>query len=361
MKQKGFTLLEILLVVAAIGILAAIVIVAINPNRQLAQVRNAERRSEINSLYKALGQYNIDNNGLYPPEIESLTSDSSVEICSAGVDLATCQSEDFLYLGDLVPTYVSAIPSDEQRTGNGSGYLFEYDTQTGLIRILASQSENSEFIQVGGEFVILEEGLLGYWKFEETTGNQGFDSSENGNTASINNFDFSTQSVEGVRGNAADFDGATNSFLINSTGIGTGDFSISVWINKNSQDFSHDTIASSARFRFGPENGVDYLPKTDFNGGSTGRIEFTQRSFNSWEHLVLVQEGLTTSAYLNGTFVENEILTTSVSINDVEFGRDSLSGIGGVDYFDGIIDELRLYNRALVQDEITTLYNQGNR
>ena len=49
-RTSGFTLLEILLVVAAIAILAGIVIIAINPTKQLGDTRNAQRRSDVYSL-----------------------------------------------------------------------------------------------------------------------------------------------------------------------------------------------------------------------------------------------------------------------------------------------------------------------
>lgn len=69
MKTKGFTLIEILLVVAAIGILAGIVILAINPTKQLADTRDAQRRSDIRAILDAMYQYSIHHNGDFPVAI----------------------------------------------------------------------------------------------------------------------------------------------------------------------------------------------------------------------------------------------------------------------------------------------------
>lgn len=70
-KQKGFTLLEVLLVVGAIGILAGIVVLAINPARQLAKLRNSTRTSNTRTILDAISQHSLDNGGLLLNQIST--------------------------------------------------------------------------------------------------------------------------------------------------------------------------------------------------------------------------------------------------------------------------------------------------
>jgi len=123
--NKGFTLLEILLVIVAIGILAAIVLVAINPTRQINQARQAAVNSEKNAIVKAIEQYVIDNQ-TYPADI----TETSKAICN-NIVTTNCAN-----LSILVPTYIANIPSGTTYTvakGNdGRAYVNTTETAANL-------------------------------------------------------------------------------------------------------------------------------------------------------------------------------------------------------------------------------------
>jgi len=136
--KKGFTLLEILLVVAAIGILAGIVIVAINPGKQLADTRNAQRRVDIKTLLDASVQYQIDV-GHLPSSITT----TPTEICKTG---GSCSG--LIDLSVLVPTYVSSLPIDPltASSSNGTGYKISVSESNGRATVSAPSAERGAVV-----------------------------------------------------------------------------------------------------------------------------------------------------------------------------------------------------------------------
>ena len=104
-KQRGFTIVELLIVIVIIGILAAIVIVAYNGITQRG--RDSQRLSDMKSIEKALELYHADNGG-YP------TCNNTVY--NAGDALSVCSMDSIK--NSLVPKYIAKLPVDPTNSGS---------------------------------------------------------------------------------------------------------------------------------------------------------------------------------------------------------------------------------------------------
>ena len=146
-SKKGFTLIELLVVIGIIAILAAIAIIAINPARQFAQARNAQRWNDVNALLNAVHQQAVDNNGQIYADIDSTrqmigtsgANDCDVTCADSVVTEAAC-----LDLTDaLVPKYVTSIPYDpsDPYAAAITGYYVTKNASTGRVTVGACTPE----------------------------------------------------------------------------------------------------------------------------------------------------------------------------------------------------------------------------
>lgn len=137
-SSKGFTLIEILVVIGIIAILAGVVIVALNPARQFAQARDTQRWSNINTILNAVGQRSADNKGIFETGClaGAIPTSTAAMKSSGGYDIAPC----------IVPIYVSTMPYDPS-TGSYStstydtGYTIIRDATTGRVTVSAPSAE----------------------------------------------------------------------------------------------------------------------------------------------------------------------------------------------------------------------------
>lgn len=143
---RGFTLIEVLLVIAILAILAAVVIIAINPAKQLGEANNAQRRSDVRTILDAVQQYSLDNGGLYPDSIQS-----GGTCMSEGLDI--CQFEwpcDGINLDILAENqvYLTGIPIDPSVTTDDiTGYKAVL-TDDGRLSVCAPLMYGDEHIVV---------------------------------------------------------------------------------------------------------------------------------------------------------------------------------------------------------------------
>jgi len=142
--KKGFTLIEILLVVAILSILLVVVFAALNPAQRLTDTRNARRWNDVNQTLTALHECIIDNS-LATCGLGTTVALSQIGSCaSAGATPCTGAADACLNLDgdtDLDP-YLASFPVDPTDPGAGkTGYAVT--VANGIVTVSACNAEGT--------------------------------------------------------------------------------------------------------------------------------------------------------------------------------------------------------------------------
>ncbi|MFH1781124.1 MAG: prepilin-type N-terminal cleavage/methylation domain-containing protein [Patescibacteria group bacterium] len=156
--NKGFTLVELLIVIAIIAILAAVVFVALDPAQRFADSRDSTRSSEVNSILNAVLKYQVDNDGTLPAGINDVANtvqilgvDSGNTDCSVATPVCT-QSATAVYsaaasgcyvdfTGVLTDKYLASMPLDPQTGTSDDTRYYINKSAEGRITVGACDAE----------------------------------------------------------------------------------------------------------------------------------------------------------------------------------------------------------------------------
>lgn len=220
----------------------------------------------------------------------------------------------------------------------------------------------------------LTDGLIGYWKFDENTIGTTPDISGNGNDGLI----YGAVNTNGISGNALFFDGVDDYIDVGNDASLKNELpaTISCWIKIDDFDSNEDyVIYENDKWEY--PNGYygyrmkihlpDRLVKIAYGDGGhggpedrRGRFSSTPLDANAWYHVVGVINGPTDmDIYINGEKDNGDFgigYGDSLTYSDSS-GYISQNGFDNL-FFNGVIDELRVYDRALSENEILDLFQE---
>jgi hypothetical protein len=247
-----------------------------------------------------------------------------------------------------------------------------------------SAAEVKRLYKIGGTMKIngpnssatLSNGLLGHWTFDgsEMGPTNALDRTANGNNGTLVS---GPKPTIGKLGQALSFDGLNDYVEVsnpNSLEISGAKISIAFWINPNDtgtdvvvlhKAWANDTVSSNP-YEYGIElNGTDHAFDFFFNTDATGALNgpfgaSTAARFGEWQHVAFTYDGANVRQYIDGVLVATTAETDSLGTNgfgDTEF-KIAVDPAGG-QAAKMLLDDVRIYNRALSAEEIKRLHKLG--
>jgi prepilin-type N-terminal cleavage/methylation domain-containing protein len=415
-KRNGFTLIELLVVIAIIAILSVVVILTLNPAQLLEQSRDSNRLSDLSITNTALGTYLAEggnflgsSNLVYISVPDPSATSSAGDNCQ-GLNLPTAPSGTSYFCGasttyrntdgtGWIPVNFSSLaggsplgqlPQDPINQ-TSSGLYYTYATNGTQYEVTALPESQKYLLQYEQTPVIKDypgvlasgnnltidplfstTGLVGYWPFEEGSGSSTADASGNGNGGTWNG---STPYYSGgkVGTYAGDFNGSSFIGLNNPSALQiTAAISASAWVYPTALPNYQRIIANynGGSVNNGPfvlsQNGSDGINCNLGSPNFFAGVNSPTNSFgttNTWYDVTCTYSGSLLAVYINGVL---EATTTTSGSLSYSYGYPWFIGTAGsstatvANKFSGLIDDVRVYSRALSASEVQALYNAEN-
>ncbi|MFC1620993.1 DUF2341 domain-containing protein, partial [Candidatus Omnitrophota bacterium] len=205
-----------------------------------------------------------------------------------------------------------------------------------------------------------ETDLVGYWDFNEGSSGSAdgatvHDRSGNGNNGTAdngaNNIGLSWTGA-GRAGNCIDFDGTDDYVSMGDNVDIESAITVEVWVKTDSVSGDH-VIDKNNEYAF-------YFSGTTLRW-KIGTTDPTNAVYSSWSdgkwyHLVGIWDGIDASLYIDGAFIGTDTRSATATTNALFIGADSPTPGS---YFDGLIDEVRIYNTVRTPAQIKADYERG--
>jgi hypothetical protein len=221
----------------------------------------------------------------------------------------------------------------------------------------------------------IEDGLVGHWKFNEASGPTAVDSSPSGNDGTYAN---SPTPTTGQYNNALEFSGELGSDPTHdrvaigdpadgSLDFGSGSFSYGLWLYATGSAGSYDMPWTKGGgcvgcrgydMEFGTGSWTTYIGDGDEVNTS---LVSASPILNAWTHVMVVVDRPASkhNTYVNGALVTSDNISATFGSVDTTTHANIGAATTGNHPFLGLIDDVRVYNRALTADEVALLYNGG--
>jgi hypothetical protein len=221
--------------------------------------------------------------------------------------------------------------------------------RTADIQITSDDPDQSPYtFTVGGQAV---GDLVGYWMLDETSGQTAFDSSGEDNNGTTN----AVAWVAGHTNGAGSFNGATSYITVpDSASLDPYALTVAAWIDPVDWNGNRRILQKGAgdnQYRLLAEAGV-----LKFDIAGVGTVTAALPAVNVWTHVAGTYDGAALRLYVNGVQAASTAATAPMPAtgNPLIIGSKSAGGAQG-DHFNGVLDEVRVYWRALSATEISAI------